>query len=120
LKKKEVIFIAAILIVAVLIWGAMKFFGPDQYGKITITVDGKEYGTYSLGKDQVITIDDTNTCTIEDGRAWMSDATCPDQLCMHFEPLDENGGMIVCLPNKVIIEGERAESADDPGVDVVS
>jgi hypothetical protein len=84
-------------------------------------VDGKEFGTYSLGEDQVIEINDTNTCEIKDGEVRMTKATCPDHLCIDQQgPVTDQGGMIVCLPNRVVIEAEGTASGDDSGVDVVT
>ena len=79
MKKKEILFIGGILVLALVLWAGISFFYKGQYGSITITVDGEEYGTYSLGKDQTISINDTNVCEIKDGKAHMISATCPDQ-----------------------------------------
>ena len=56
LKKKEFIFIGGILILALAMWGGMSLINKGSHGSIRITVDGKEYGTYSLEKDQTIKI----------------------------------------------------------------
>ena len=34
-------------------------------------------------------------------------ADCPDHLCLKQKAVDSTGGTIVCLPNKVVIEGEK-------------
>ena len=80
---------------------------------IRITVNGEEYGTYSLGKDQVIKINGTNVCEIKNGEVKMTEADCPDHLCMKQKAVDSTGGTIVCLPNKVVIEGEKGESHNE-------
>ena len=66
LKKKEFIFIGGILILALAMWGGMSLINKGSHGSIRITVDGKEYGTYSLEKDQTIKINDTNEMCIRD------------------------------------------------------
>lgn len=122
MKKKEKLFIGWILIFAVVLWLAMSLLRPRSFGTIKITVDGKVFGSYSLGEDQTIRIGDTNICEIKDGEARMIEATCPDHLCINQQgPIDQNGGMIVCLPNKVVIEGEKASSiGTDSGVDAIA
>lgn len=110
MKRKEKIFIISVLLIALASWGFMKYRQPDKYGKILITVQGKEYGTYSLGKDQQIKINHTNICEIKNGQAVMTDASCPDHVCMEFYPITKDGGMIICLPNGVMIEGLPAET----------
>lgn len=120
MKKKEKIFILSILLTATLLWIALQLFGSQDYGQIKISVDGEEFGTYSLSKDQIITINDTNICEIKDGKVKMTDASCPDHLCIQQGAVDARGGMIVCLPNKVVIEGVRDGSSDDTQIDAVS
>ncbi|MDO4647507.1 MAG: NusG domain II-containing protein [Eubacteriales bacterium] len=107
MKKKEVLWIGGLLVFALLLWGGMQLFGQKESASIHIMVDGEEFGTYSLSKDQVISINDTNVCEIKDGIARMIEANCPDHLCMQFAPISKDqNGVIVCLPNQVIIEGE--------------
>ena len=118
LKKKELIFIGGILVLALAIWAGMSFMNKGSHGSIRITVNGEEYGIYSLAKDQTIKINDTNVCEIKDGKAHMISAECPDHLCMKQKAIDEKGGTIVCLPNKVVMEGEK--SADSSDTDEIS
>lgn len=122
MKKNEKRFIFAVLLLALLLWGIMTLLRPHSYGSIRITVDGTEYGIYSLDEDQIISIGDTNVCEIKDGKVRMTQAQCPDQLCIKQGAIDTSGGMIVCLPNKVTIEGEKTENSGtaNDGVDSVS
>ena len=123
MKKKETIFIASILVIAGILWLGFRISGQRSHNTIRIT-DGKEFGTYSLSKDQVIHIGDTNVCEIKDGKVTMIEATCPDHYCMKQKAVDEHGGSIICLPNKVVIEGkdsaEPSESDDSPKIDAVT
>ena len=57
--------IATILVTALALWGGMFLMRKGDYGSVRITVNGLEYGTYSLAKDQVIAIGDTNVCEIK-------------------------------------------------------
>ena len=43
----------------------------------------------------------------------MIEADCPDHLCLKQKAVDSTGGTIVCLPNKVVIEGEKGSSSDE-------
>lgn len=121
MKKSERLFIGGILIFALLLWVLLHLLRPHDYGSIRITVDGEEYGTYRLSEDQTVSIGSTNICEIKDGKAKMIHADCPDQLCMKQGAIDDSGGMIICLPNKVIIEGEKTSSSGSGSfVDAVS
>ena len=112
MKKKEFIFIGALLAVSVLLCVYVYVLPHVKYGSIQITVDGELYGTYSLGKDQVIAIGDTNVCEIKNGEVKMTEANCPDHLCMKQPAVGSAGGSIVCLPNKVVIEGKKSSSSN--------
>lgn len=111
MKKKEILLVGSLLTAALLLWAGMNLFKKPQ-NTIRITVDGKEYGIYSLSDNQTISINDTNVCEIKDGKAKMISATCPDHLCLEQKPVDSSGGSVICLPNKVVIEGENSEGED--------
>ena len=124
MKKKEIIFIISILALAGILWAGFHISGQKDHNRIRITVDGKEFGTYSLARDQVIHIGDTNVCQIKNGKVTMIEATCPDHYCMKQKAVDKHGGSIICLPNKVVIEGEdtadSSDSEDSPKIDAVT
>ena len=67
----------------------------------------------SLAEDQVIQIGDTNVCEIKDGEVKMTEADCPDHLCMKQPAVGSAGGYIVCLPNRVVIQGEGDSDSQD-------
>ena len=115
MKKKDFILAGGVLCLALIVWMMLQFAMPKDNSVIRITVDGEVYGEYSLEEDQEIAIGDTNICRIQDGRAVMTEANCPDQLCMHQRAIDASGGTIICLPNKVVIEavGAGTEAQDD-------
>ena len=121
LNKKELLIFGVLLIAAGIAWMVISHFQKSKdYGSIRVTVGVEEFGTYDLGKDQEIDVDGHNTIVIKDGQAYMSDAQCPDHLCMSMAPIDERGGLIVCLPNETLIEGIPAEGADaKTGIDLI-
>ena len=74
LKKKEAVFIGALLVISVVLCIFVYAVPHGTHGSIQITVDGELYGTYSLAEDQVIQIGDTNVCEIKDGEVKMTEA----------------------------------------------
>ena len=107
MKKKDLILICSVLVLAAAFWlvpRAVGLFGNSKEQKLRITVSGEEYGTYSLEEDQVIKVGDTNVCEIKDKKVTMISADCPDQLCIHQRSIQLQGETIVCLPNKVVLE----------------
>ena len=118
MKKRDIGLIGIVLLIAFLFWLIPYIRGQFTYkeAQLRITVDGEEYGVYSLEEDQVIHIGDTNVCVIKDGYVSMTEADCPDHLCMKQKRISKEGGTIVCLPNRVVLEITGDESLDAPDV----
>ena len=75
------------------------------------------YGEYSLKENrtvQIVTDKGENTLCIENGRAYISSADCPDLLCVRQGGIEKDGESIVCLPHRVIVTVSGGEvSAGD-------
>lgn len=113
MRKKDLLLIAGILGLALIALAAYQFLSPrTASARLEITVDGAVYGTYSLEDDRTIKINDTNTCVIEAGRVRMVSSNCPDHLCEKQKTIDNRGGTIVCLPNKVVLSITGGSGAD--------
>lgn len=122
MKKKDLILICSVLVLAAAFWlvpRAVGLFGNSKEKKLRITVSGEEYGTYSLEEDQVIKVGDTNVCEIKDKKVSMISADCPDQLCIHQRTIQLQGETIVCLPNKVVLEITGTRQTDQEALDGV-
>ena len=84
LEKKDKRLIVVIVCIAFLALLAHLVIGTDGAGKVTVKVNGELKGTYSLAEDQEIEINGgTNILQIKNGRADMTEADCPDQLCVN-------------------------------------
>ncbi len=113
MKKNDIILIGTISIIAMIFY---IFVFSKEADIVKISIDGIEYGTYSLDKDQIININNSNTLQIIDNTATMIEADCPDQLCIHQASISKNRQNIICLPNKVIAE---VISVDETEFDVL-
>ena len=120
--KYDLIFIS--LIFAVITLFTILFYSKyNQNGDFAVvTVDGKEYGRYPLCEDAEIDITDatdqiTNILSISNNTATMSEASCPDKLCMKHKAISLEKETIVCLPNKVVV---TIESDTDSDLDAIS
>ena len=103
MKKSDWILAGAIVLAACV--SAFFFYGNREKGTcISIQVDGVEYGRYDLETERVIEIGETNRLEIRDGEASMVHADCPDQICVQMAPISELHELIVCMPNKVVVE----------------
>ncbi|WP_394923084.1 NusG domain II-containing protein [uncultured Robinsoniella sp.] len=112
MKKNDWILAGAVIAVALIAFVGYTFFQKDG-NKVQIMTDGKEFGVYSLSKDQVIDINGTNTLEIKDGKADMISAECPDKLCVHQKAISKSGESIICLPYKIVVRVEGAKEASD-------
>jgi len=105
-KKKERndrILIAGIIVSAILLTIIFLLKGSSVGTTVVVSVDGEEYGRYSLLKEQVVQIGDTNTLVIHNHEADMLFAECPDQICVKHTPISDTDENIICLPNKVVV-----------------
>lgn len=126
MEKKKIrndIILAAVLVAAAAIALAVFFFTRTAGGYAVVLIDGKESARYLLSEDTEITIttgengERYNVLKIENGKASVISASCPDGVCVDHKAVQYDGETIVCLPNKVVI---RIDSANNGGVDAVS
>ena len=61
---------------------------------------GNVFGSWPISEDRTVEIGDGNRLVIEDGKADMVWADCPDKLCVNQKAISREGESIICLPNK--------------------
>ena len=114
--RRDLILVGVLLLAAVLLFcltrGSQKQVSGAQ---AVVTVDGTEIGRYPLSEEGHFALNGgSNLLVIENGQAWVSEADCPDKVCMGMGRISRNGEFIACLPNRLIIVIEGGESS---GVD---
>lgn len=117
--KNDIILTASILIVAVLVFFIIGLITKNG-NYVEVKKNGEIIGKYSLAENRRVEIKDENgynLLIIEDGKAFISEASCPDKLCVNQGKVSTNGKALVCLPNKTVI---TVYSDDDGEVDFVS
>ena len=58
-----------------------------------------------------------NKVVINDGKVSMTEADCPDELCVKTGKISRVGETIVCLPHRVVVEIKGSQ--DDDSIDSV-
>ncbi len=117
MKKRDMILAAAVMLAA-FAWALLYQKGIKNQGSvIEITVDGKLYGSYSLSEDKEIPVESVygrNLVMIKDGRAFVTEADCPDHVCEDMEPVSGRGEVICCLPHRMFLKvtGEGEDGLD--------
>lgn len=111
-ERNDRILISCIIIAAVLLGVFFIIKGITAGTTVVVSVDGEEYGRYSLLQEQVIQIGETNTLVIHNKCADMLFADCPDQVCVNHTAISQTGETIICLPNKVVVTIEALLQGD--------
>lgn len=114
--RADLLLILGLLILGGVLLAVSRGGESGSDASVVVVVDGVETARYPLDKNGTFSLNGgTNTLVIEDGYAWLSEAQCPDQLCVHMGRIHNSSGIIVCLPNRLYV---TIEGVDDPNVDV--
>ncbi|MBP3855024.1 MAG: NusG domain II-containing protein [Ruminiclostridium sp.] len=109
--KKKLFAAAGIAVAAVICAYILLTVNTASSGLHTarITSDGKVIRTIDLetAPDETFTVtaeNGTNTVTVRGGKISVSEASCPDKICVQHGTLESEYLPIVCLPNRLVIE----------------
>lgn len=120
--KTRYLVIAAAAILAVSAFASIRMLTHTHGGSFaTVYVDGEAVRTLSLdepGEFEIETKYGTNTVCVRDGGVCVSDADCPDKLCVRMGLRSDDLVPIACLPHHLIIKIDGANITD--GVDAVA
>ena len=116
---RDLILVTVLLVAALALYFGLRSRQARDTGtgaQAVVTVDGKEIGRYPLKKNGTFPLNGgTNILVVESGEAWVSEANCPDKVCMGMGKISRNGEFIACLPNRLLVVVEGA--AEDLPVD---
>ena len=116
---RDLILVAVLLVAALALFFVMRSLQARDTGtgaQAVVTVEGREIGRYPLKKNGTFPLNGgSNTLVVENGEAWVSEANCPDKVCMGMGKISRNGEFIACLPNRLLVVVEGA--AEDSPVD---
>ena len=119
LLRNDVLFIA-ILVAVIAVAGACLYFFRGEGNTVTVSVDGEVIATYPLSVNRTEDIltegGGLNRLVIQDGKARIETATCPDGICAGHHPVSREGESIVCLPHRVVV---TVSTTDDNQPDMV-
>ena len=107
MRVSDVILIIVILIFSLFLYFIYYEYGKNKEGKqVVITLNGKEYGRYSLNENKIFEVKSNgfNKIEIKDGKVYVIDANCPDKYCINHDGISKKGESIVCLPHKLVVE----------------
>lgn len=120
-KRKELLLFAGILVIA----GTallIQLAGRETGGRISVWQEGEllmEQPLSEEGEWKIAAADGGyNVIQVRDGKAAVTEADCPDAVCVNSGWISYRGESVICLPHKLVvrIEGEAGEE----GVDAVA
>lgn len=121
MKKKDVLLICGVLLLALAAFFASRLLLPNSSGaEVTVYVGGEVYAKVSASDYQTITVDQgdgkVNVIVIDENGVRMDSSTCKNQICVRHGTIDPAQAdellldhWIVCLPNGVSVEVTGAE-----------
>ena len=110
MKRNDIILLCIILSVSLTALAALYtwFWKPSE--EVVVTVNGEEVLRLPLNDDAEIWIDGydggRNLLVIENGEAYVREASCPDLVCVHTGKVTELKS-VVCAPNRVTVYLEK-------------
>lgn len=104
-KRGDIVLIVGCLLAALILCSL--WLGLRRDGAAVIVEQaGKETARYALTEDRTVRIEGQggyNLLVIEGGEAWLSEADCPNLLCVKTGRIRYAGQSIVCLPHKLAV-----------------
>ncbi|WP_299031656.1 NusG domain II-containing protein [uncultured Anaerococcus sp.] len=86
---------------------------------LVVEQDGKVIKKLPMDEDTEYKVDyggHYNIIVIKDGKAYMKEADCQDQICTNMHPIEKEGQTIICLPHRLFLEmeshGDKKDNKD--------
>lgn len=119
-RKRWDMALLAALVLAGLVLAAAVLLGRERGASAVVLVDGRETARFSLSEDmtyEIVTPEGRNLLEIRGGLVRLTEADCPDLLCVKQGAIRYVGDSIICLPHKVVVE---LRGEDDMALDAVA
>lgn len=116
----DIVLLAATLVVAAALFFLMPRWVLSSGNEIEILAHDTVVGRYPLNVDRTIPVAGplgTTVVEIKDGRARIVSSPCPNKVCVHMGEFGTEGGVLVCVPNEVVV---RVGKEQPNGLDAVS
>ena len=106
IKKRDIILALVLILLGIVCYGVIRL-GQKKGSQVIIYEDQKEIGRYDLNTDttkEIQTAKGMNILEIKNGMAYVTEADCPDQVCIRMGKISKTGENIVCLPHKLVMK----------------
>lgn len=123
MKKADFILVGIILAAVGVLLFVLYGLNGNSGEYVQIEVDSQVVEVLPLDKDCEYEIKSdsgaVNTLVIKDGCAKMTQADCPDKICVNHKAISLSGESIICLPHKVVV-CVIDEKSSDSEIDAVA
>lgn len=102
----DIFLILGILSLALIIFIVFRL-NLKEGNSVKVSIDNEVKCCYNFNKDTEVVIKDgknTNTLVIKDSTAYITEANCPDKICVAHRAISKTGETIVCLPHRLVVE----------------
>lgn len=120
MKKGDKIVLASIIVISlVMFFLTSQTLREAQNKYVSVQISGREVQKISLKKEKELreynfkTKLGTNKVLVKDGKVWVQESNCPDQICVHMAPIEKVGETIICLPHEFLVEIKADKKAPD-------
>ncbi len=110
--------VSALLLLAAALF-VFHFAAPKPTGAVAkITVNNQTVKTLPLSQNSTYTVetdDGYNVVVVENGRVFVREADCKNQICVKSRAISRPGESIVCLPHKMtvsVVDDEASDTVD--------
>lgn len=113
--KADIIILALILMAALAAYEVPDLLHGDDVNVISVYQDGELMYQYSLFEEQTVTVSSPegyNLLLIDGSEARVTDADCPDKLCVRQRAISRSGESIICLPHKLVIQIDSGKESE--------
>ncbi len=106
LSKRDLAVLGGILLLVGIGWILLLFL-QKKGNTVTVSVNGVQVQSFPMNQEttyDIVTSNGYNRLKIQNGKAYLVEADCPDGRCMKMGPIEREGESMICLPHRVVVE----------------
>ena len=117
-KRNTVLFLIILFLIIGIGFLIQRYYLGKSGISAIIEQDGETVAELNLNKNTEFVLNDgkggSNTITVQNGHISVTEANCPDLVCVRTGAISQTGEVIACLPHKLIItiSSDQTDSLD--------